>query len=235
VGVEVRDTLASMPDTLHAYDHVRGIYFPIAIGVFALVVGTLLVLVVLGARRRRADAARSEAPRVELAYAIVLGLVVAFLLVVTFRAESPIDRAVADPRLRIEVTAAQWSWRFSYPNGATVDAVSTWHPPRAYVPTGVEVEFFGSSRDVIHGFWVPQLHFQRQFLPGFTTRFDLRFDKPGRYGGECSVFCGEQHSEMHFAIEAVSPERFERWLDAHAPKVSMQGAKTSARKASVTR
>jgi heme/copper-type cytochrome/quinol oxidase subunit 2 len=96
-----------MPDTTHAYDHVRGIYFPIAIGVFALVVGTLLVFVVLGARRRRADSEHSEAPRVELVYALVLAAVVAFLVVVTFRAESPIDRAVADPRLRIEVTAAR--------------------------------------------------------------------------------------------------------------------------------
>lgn len=214
-----------MPDTAHAYDHVRGIYFPIAIGVFVLVVGTLLVFVVLGARRRRADASHSEAPRVELLYALGLALVVAFLLVVTFRAESPIDRAVADPRLRIEVTAAQWSWHFSYPNGAQVDAVSTWHPSPAYVPTGTEVEFFGRSRDVIHGFWVPQLHFQRQFLPGYTTRFDLRFEEPGRYGGECSVFCGDQHSEMHFAIQAVSPQRFERWLNEHAATTPGTGAK----------
>jgi cytochrome c oxidase subunit 2 len=222
-----------MPDTRHAYEHVRGIYFPIAIGVFALVVGTLLALLVLGARRRRADSGHSEAPRVEIAYALLLAAVVAFLLVVTFRAEAPIDRAVADPRLRIGVTAAQWSWRFSYPNGATVTAVSTWRPPVAYVPTGVEVEFAGSSRDVIHGFWVPQLHFQRQFLPGYTTRFDLRFDEPGRYGGECSVFCGDQHSEMHFAIEAVSPERFQRWLGEHAPAAPAQASPGA--KASVTR
>jgi cytochrome c oxidase subunit II len=216
-----------MPDTSHAYAHVRGIYFPIAIGVFALVVGTLLVFAVRGARRRRADSSRSEAPRLELAYALVLGAVVVLLLVVTFRAESPIDRAVADPSVRIEVTAAQWSWRFRYAGGTTVEAVSTWDPPVAYVPTGSEVEFFGSSRDVIHGFWVPQLHFQRQFLPGYTTRFDLRFDRPGRYAGECSVFCGDQHSEMHFAIEAVSPERFQRWLGEQGETPAGRGAKAS--------
>ncbi len=40
-----------MPNTLHAYKHVQGIYLPIAVGVFVLVVGTLLVLLVCGARR----------------------------------------------------------------------------------------------------------------------------------------------------------------------------------------
>jgi cytochrome c oxidase subunit 2 len=206
-----------MPDTLHAYDHVRGIYFPIAIGVFALVVGTLLVLLVRGARRRGAPGRRSDALGFELAYAAVLACIVAFLVVVTFRSETPLDRTAAHPAVRIYVTAAQWSWRFTYANGATISDVSTWHPAAALVPTGEEVEFFGTSRDVIHGFWVPQLHFQRQFLPGYTTRFDLRFDAPGRYGGECSVFCGEQHSQMHFALEAVSPARFEQWLTERAP------------------
>ncbi len=143
---------------------------------------------------------------------LLLAGVVTVLLWVTFTAETPIDRTAAHPALRIKVTAAQWSWRFEYSSGATVTAVSTWHPSVALVPTGVEVEFVGTSRDVIHGFWVPRLHFQRQFLPGYVTRFDLRFDTPGLYGGECSVFCGDQHSQMHFEVQAVSPAIFRRWL-----------------------
>ncbi len=207
-----------MPDTLHAYQHVESIYFPIAIGVFVLLLGTLLILLVHGARRRGAPGRKSDALGFEIVYAALLACVAAFLVVVTFRAaETPIDRTVAHPALRIGVTAAQWSWRFEYPNGTVVAAVSTWRPPVALVATGVEVEFSGSSRDVIHGFWVPQLHFQRQFLPGYRTRFDLRFDKAGRYGGACSVFCGDQHSQMHFAIEAVSPDRFDRWLQSQVP------------------
>jgi cytochrome c oxidase subunit 2 len=205
-----------MGDTLHAYEHVRGIYFPIAIGVFALVLATLLVLLLRGVQRRVAPGRTASAPRFEIGYALLLACVAAFLVVVTFRAETPIDRTAAHPAVRIEVIAAQWSWVFTYANGARISDVSTWHPTAALVPTGEEVEFIGRSRDVIHGLWVPQLHFQRQLLPGYETRFDLRFDKPGRYGGECSVFCGEQHSQMHFAVEAVSPTRFEQWLSEHA-------------------
>jgi cytochrome c oxidase subunit II len=212
-----------MPDTLHAYQHVKDIYFPIAIAVFVLLLVTLVILLVRGARRRGAPGRKSDVLGFEIVYATLLACVAAFLVVVTFRAETPIDRTVAHPALRVRVTAAQWSWRFEYPNGAVVVAVSTWRPPVALVPTGVEVEFSGSSRDVIHGFWVPQLHFQRQFLPGYVTRFDLRFDKAGRYGGTCSVFCGDQHSQMHFAIEAVSPERFQRWLQSRGPQAARTG------------
>jgi cytochrome c oxidase subunit 2 len=200
-----------MGDPLHAYEHVRGIYFPIAIGVFAVVLGTLAILLVAG-HRRRTPGGRTEALPLEATYAAALTAVVVVLLVITFRAETPIDSVAARPALRVRVTAAQWSWRFTYPGGRTVLAVSTWRPPVALVPTGQVVEFSGSSHDVIHGFFVPKLQFQRQLLPGYVTRFDLRFDTPGLYPGQCSVYCGEQHSQMHFELRAVPPAQFRRWL-----------------------
>ncbi len=206
-----------MTNTAHAYGHVQRIYLPIAVGVFVLVVGTLLVLLILGARRGT-PGRRSHGVLVETAYACVLACVVGFLLWVTFTAETPIDRTAAHPGIRIEVIAAQWSWRFVYANGVSVADVDTWHPRPAYVPTGTEVEFVGSSEDVIHGFWVPGLHYQRQIVPGYTTHFDLLFQTPGYYGGECSVLCGADHSEMHFALEAVSPQQFGAWLARQAAR-----------------
>lgn len=200
-----------MPSTRHAYEHVQGIYLPIAIGVFVVVIGALLALLIRGARRRT-PGRRSEALALESAYAGGLACITAFLLWVTFTAETPIDSVVAHPGLRIRVVAAQWSWRFIYGNGVEIADVSTWHPSPAYVPAGVEVEFSGTSLDVIHGFFVPRLHYMRQLVPGSVTRFDLLFPQQGRYQGECSVFCGQLHSEMHFALQAVSRRSFEAWL-----------------------
>lgn len=200
-----------MPSTRHAYAHLEGIYLPIAVAVFAIVVGSLVVLLARG-RRRAHPGRRSEAPALEIVYACALACVAGFLVWATFKAETPIDRTVAHPGLRIRVTAAQWSWRFEYPNGAVVSAVSSWNPPAALVPTGTEVEFVGLSEDVIHGFWVPRLDFQRQLLPDYATHFDLLFEAQGAYPGECSVFCGDQHSEMHFMLRAVNPSVFAQWL-----------------------
>jgi cytochrome c oxidase subunit 2 len=200
-----------MPDTHHAYEHVANTYFPVAIGVFAFVVGTLAVLLLRGRLRAR-PGGRSEAMALESAYALALAGVVAFLLYTTFTTETPIDKAIADPGVRLRVVAAQWSWRFEYENGTTVTAVSTWQPPVALVPANTEVEFDGVSQDVIHGFWVPQLRFMRQLFPGHVSRFDLIFHQLGLYGGVCSVFCGQQHTRMHFELEAVAPAEFRRWL-----------------------
>ena len=90
-----------MPDTLHAYEHVRGIYFPIAIGVFALVLASLAILLVRGARRRERPGDTSNAPRFESGYALLLAGVAALLITITFRTETPLDRAAAHPALRI--------------------------------------------------------------------------------------------------------------------------------------
>ncbi len=68
-----------MPNTAHAYEHVEGIYLPIAVGVFVLVLGTLLALLIAGARRKT-PGRRSQALVLETAYACVLAGVVAFLL-----------------------------------------------------------------------------------------------------------------------------------------------------------
>jgi heme/copper-type cytochrome/quinol oxidase subunit 2 len=221
-----------MPSTKHAYEHVWGIYLPIAILVFAIVVGTLLALLAAGARPSRSGAC-SRAVSLEGGYAFALAGVAAFLVWVTFRAETPIDRLVAYPGLRIRVVAAQWSWRFIYSNGVQVADVDTWHPAPAYVPAGTEIEFSGTSEDVIHGFWVPALHYQRQVLPGYTTHFDLIFERAGLYQGECSVLCGEDHSEMHFAIEAVSPARFREWLAREGAGIH-EGSSTGAASATAT-
>src|SRR5579862_4407513 len=200
-----------MPNTQHAYDHVAGIYLPIAIGVFAAVVAALAVLLVFGARRRRVGSV-TEAPRAESAYAVLLGCVVGVLVWVTFTAETPIDRLVSRPALRVQVIAGQWSWLFRYANGTSVVDDSTWQPAAALVPVGVEVEFDGSSTDVIHGFWVPALHYLRQLFPGYVSRFDLVFTTAGTYSGTCAVYCGLNHSQMRFAIKAVSEPQFRKWL-----------------------
>jgi cytochrome c oxidase subunit 2 len=203
-----------MPSTQHAYDHVAGIYFPVAAGVFAAVVVVLAVLLVRGGRRR-SPGRGEEANRLEAGYALLLAATVGVLVWITFTAETPIDKVVPRPALRVGVIAAQWSWTFRYTNGTEVTAVSTWAPPVAVVPAGEEVQFDATSRDVIHGFWVPGLHYLRQLVPGYTTKFDLLFTHAGRYLGECAVYCGELHSQMHFAIEAVAPARFQHWLQTH--------------------
>ncbi len=205
-----------MPDTRRSYEHVASVYFPIAIGVFAAIVLTSTGILIYGRLRRKEPGRRSHANLAEGGYALVLLCTAGFLMWWTFHTENREDPVVKHPGLRITVVAAQWAWRFTYPNGKTVTAVDTWSPPVAEVPLHTEIEIAGRSKDVIHGFWVPRLRFQRQLIPGETTRFDLYFSEGGSYLGECAVYCGLGHSRMHFALKAVSPAKFTRWLHGSA-------------------
>jgi cytochrome c oxidase subunit II len=204
----------ALVDTRHEYDHLFAIYVPIAIGVFALIVVTI-VFAVLRYRGRSPDQAARwhEHNPVEGGYAVLLGLVAAFLLYLTFTAEHRVD-TVANrerPSLTIDVTGAKWEWQFYYPAyGFSVRSGTVGRQPLV-VPTNEAIRFNLTSADVIHAFWVPELRFKRDLTPGSTQTVTLDFDHPGVFGGQCAEFCGLRHADMVFTVHAVSPSQFGTW------------------------
>jgi cytochrome c oxidase subunit II len=199
-------------DTRSEYRTLADVYLPIAAGVFVLVLG----LVVLFAWRYRARdgepraGAPTEHTAVEFAYVVVLACVAAFLVGFTFRHENRVDRVVTGDALRVDVTAAKWTWRFTYPRYGIAEKDTL------VVPTGTRVLFTLTSRDVIHSFWIPERRFKRDAFPGQTTSFDLVFDRPGTFadGGACAEYCGLHHAEMRFAVRALAPDAFRAWARA---------------------
>jgi cytochrome c oxidase subunit II len=204
-------------DTRHEYDHVFGIYVPIAIGVFAVIVlaMTFAVLVyrVRPSRPPEQAARWHENNPLEGGYAIGLALVVAFLLYVTFTAEHRVDTVAAAerPALTIDVTGAKWEWQFAYRGyGFTTQSGTAGRQPLV-VPTGEAIRFTLRSLDVIHAFWIPALRYKRDLTPGSVQQITLTFTRTGVFGGQCAEFCGLRHSDMVFAVHAVSPTSFATW------------------------
>jgi cytochrome c oxidase subunit II len=205
--------------TRDAYAAVGTPYIVVAAVVFALVCGTLAVLLVRYRHRPdRVPGDRVAAPRLELAYGALLVLVIAALLAITFTHEGDEDALGAAsssraPALRVDVVAAQWEWRFSYPGTAVVlEPPGNGDPTVLIVPTGRRILFRGRSQDVLHDFWIPDLRFQRQVWPGHTEQWGLVFPRPGIYQGLCSWFCGLYHQAMHFDVRALPLARFATWL-----------------------
>jgi cytochrome c oxidase subunit 2 len=203
-------------DTRADYDDVFGIYVPIGIAVFAVFL-FLFVFTALRWRRREGDdsgapAPRSAAPLAEGLYALVLAAIAAFLIAATYHVENREDTLTGTLALQVDVTASDWHWRFDYPGRGVTRESDGPGPSVLVVPTNAPVRFTMSSLDVIHAFWVPELRFKRDAFPHRTTRFDLVFDKPGIYGGECAEFCGLGHAGMRFRIEAMSLSDFRDWL-----------------------
>ncbi len=129
----------------------------------------------------------------------------------------------ADDRLVIKVTGYQWWWQVVYPGENAITA------NEIYLPAGEEVLFELTSADVIHSFWVPELHGKMDLIPGITNTWKLQADEPGEYWGLCAEFCGMQHAKMLFLVVAVPPEEFDAWLEAQRqPAVAPTSENTQA-------
>jgi heme/copper-type cytochrome/quinol oxidase subunit 2 len=200
-------------DTGGAYDDVERVFLPIGVAVFVLFAGAILLMVWRG-RRRDEPAGRASSTPLEAAYAVLLAVTVAFLVAVSFRADDRERSAVAGERVRIHVVAAKWRWRFEYPDSGAVVQGRTGEVPTLVVPAGTDVDFDAVSLDVDHGFWIPELRFQRQLFPDRPTRFSLTFPKPGVLASaRCSFFCGLRHQDMRFTVRVLKPGAFRAWAE----------------------
>ena len=179
-------------DTRDVYDGLAGLYLPVAIVVFVAIVLALAWAV-------RSDGPdRDENRALELVYAGALTIVAAVLIAFTFRATDRENARAATPVEVVRVVAGKWDWRFEHASGRVEHDVLT-------VPAGQEIEFRATSVDVIHGFWIPALKFQRQVIPGRTTTFRLTFPRAGWVtSGACSFFCGLEHARMRFSVNVVA-------------------------------
>jgi cytochrome c oxidase subunit 2 len=186
------------------------LYAPVAAGAVLVVVIAVVVIVVRYRGAARTSGAASNVA-LELGAAFVLAAIAAVLLTGTFSAEGSVDR-LHRADLVIDATAFQWGWTFSYSHGHVSTTSSPTRPATLVVPVGETVEIDLRSRDVIHEMWVPEQRFKRQAFPGRVTRFDLRFDRAGRFPGLCSAFCGLHHEDMTFTVDARSPASFRAWL-----------------------
>jgi cytochrome c oxidase subunit 2 len=110
--------------------------------------------------------------------------------------------------LRIEVIGHQWWWEVRYPDSGVVTA------NQLHLPVDRPVDLDVTSADVIHSFWVPRLGGKIDMIPGRHNRIRLQADRPGTFRGQCSEFCGTQHTHMILDVQAHAEEDFAHWLQS---------------------
>ena len=128
------------------------------------------------------------------------------------RPAAPVHGLAASSKLTIRVTGHQWWWQVEYPGEGPSDLVTTAN--EVHIPVGRTVRIDLRSADVIHSFWVPNLHGKRDLIPDHPTRTFLRADRPGTFIGQCAEFCGFQHALMRLVVVAEPEDRFRSWLRA---------------------
>jgi cytochrome c oxidase subunit II len=148
----------------------------------------------------------------EIVYTAIPVLIVAGLFTATFGVEDRVDSTSARPAVTVDVTAFDWSWRFAYKGTDVVVTGSPAAPPTLMLPQGQTVRIVLHSADVIHAFYVPDLLFKRDAIPGQTNMFQIVPERLGTFRGECAEFCGLDHAEMTFDVRVVSGAEFDAWL-----------------------
>lgn len=184
------------------------------------VVWVAVVIILLYAAWRghsRAAADASDPANERLRRPVVIAVVITVLILIgTLVYDVTTGEALASlPRekaLRIKITGHQWWWKAEYMDPVSGRQVSTAN--EIHIPVGEPVQIVGSSADVIHSFWVPNLAGKKDLIPGHATAMWLQADKPGIYRGLCAEFCGHQHAKMAVLVMAEPRSQFDSWYNS---------------------
>jgi cytochrome c oxidase subunit 2 len=104
----------------------------------------------------------------------------------------PFDKAYLEPKVTqlddktYQVFAVAQMWQFE--------------PAEIYVPVGSEVDFFVTSKDVVHGFNIFEKNVNMTAIYGNINKTTVQFDKPGIYKITCHEYCGVGHQSMQAQV-----------------------------------
>lgn len=223
------------PFSRAVYDlHMLILWICVIIGV--VVFGAILYSVLKFRKSQGAVAAKwHESTAVEVAWTVIPFVILIAMAVPATKALILMED-VADSDVTIKVTGYQWKWHYDYVNEgfgffSTIDQASNVARQRnsgidpasvenyllavdneVVVPVGKKVRFLTTAADVIHSWWVPDLGWKRDAIPGFINESWARVDEPGIYRGQCAELCGKDHGYMPVVLRAVSDEEYQAWV-----------------------
>jgi cytochrome c oxidase subunit 2 len=110
----------------------------------------------------------------------------------------PYNKAYAEPRInkiddktyQVFVVAQMWMFQ----------------PSQIYIPVGSEVDFYLTSKDVVHGFDIADKNVNMMAIYGNINKTTVKFEKPGVYKITCHEYCGIGHQNMQAEVIVNYPE-----------------------------
>jgi cytochrome c oxidase subunit 2 len=194
------------------------------LGIIFVVVMVVLLLTLMRRHRgaeqelledthKPSEEAEAKTRRIVIGATIVTILTLFVLIVASVGTGKAIaDLSFKKNPLTIQVTGIQWWWQIQYMSSDPSKTLVTAN--EMHIPVGRPVQILGLSQDVIHSFWVPNLHGKRDLIPSHSTNEWIEADRPGVYRGQCAEFCGIQHAHMALWVIAEPEDKFEAWMRA---------------------
>jgi len=133
------------------------------------------------------------------------------------------DDALGKNVLRINVTAQQFEWSFSYPDANNLTSATL------MLPNDRSVQLRFTARDVIHSFWVPEFGQKQDVVPGLHPTLHITPDRLGTFPVICTELCGLGHSTMRTTAVVMTPAAFDKWLKSQSKAVASPNAATAGK------
>lgn len=221
-------------------DRLFGIIFAVISVVFILVQATLgLALWRFGSRGESHRASHWHEHRgLEIGWTTITAVTLIALTVLGGSLWLRVHSAPPADARTVEVVAEQFGWRFHYPGPDGVLAAVDLTADRRGSPLGIRSDAPGAaddivsrelvvevnrpvrllirSKDVIHSFYVPNMRFKQDAVPGRVVEIWFTPVQAGTFPIACAELCGVGHYVMASTLKVVTPEEYQSWLASFA-------------------
>jgi cytochrome c oxidase subunit II len=112
----------------------------------------------------------------------------------------PFNKAYLEPKITkldektYQIYAVAQMWQFQ--------------PSQIEVPAGSEVDFFITSKDVVHGFHINDKDVNMTAIYGNINKTSVKFEKAGIYKITCHEYCGIGHQAMQAEVIVNEPSKY---------------------------
>jgi cytochrome c oxidase subunit 2 len=233
------------------YDlHMIVLWICVVIGI--LVFSAMFVSIVLHRKSKGHEAAQfTHSTTAEIVWTIIPVTILVVMAVPATKALINMEVA-PETEMTIKITGFQWRWKYEYLDegisfissldsnsnaarmlGSGVDPQSIDNyllevDNRVIIPVDTKIKLLITADDVIHAWWVPDLGWKRDAVPGFINEAWTEVTEPGVYRGQCAELCGKDHGFMPIVVEAVSRQEYANWVSAQ--KLAMAAERQEAKR-----
>ncbi|MCK5898134.1 MAG: cytochrome c oxidase subunit II [Methylococcales bacterium] len=157
---------------------------------------------------------------------------------------------VSESEMSIKVTGWQWKWEYEYMDngihffssldaksnearqlGSDIDPKTVPHyllnvDKPLVIPVNTKIRFLFTAADVLHSWWVPDLGWKTDTIPGFINESWTLVQKAGTYRGQCAELCGKDHGFMPIVVIAMEKPEYDLWVKGQQALAKVEAAKS---------
>ncbi len=171
---------------------------------------------------------------VEIAWTLIPVAILVLISAFSFPLLYKQDR-IPEADMTIKAIASSWFWSYEYPDHGDISLTALLLPEEearsenkpwllatdenVVVPVGAVVRVQVTSTDVIHSWTVPAFGIKMDAIPGRLNETWFKAEREGMFYGQCSELCGKDHAYMPIAVEVVSQEKFDEWVNTQTASI----------------